>query len=33
VALTAVIVGDAARIAEPLGALAPVSVAEDQETA
>jgi len=32
-ALTAVIVGDAARIAEPLGALAPVSVAEDQETA
>jgi zinc protease len=32
-ALTAVIVGDAARIAEPLRALAPVSVAEDQETA
>jgi predicted Zn-dependent peptidase len=32
-ALTAVIVGDAARIAEPLGALAPVSVAEDQEPA
>ena len=32
-ALTAIVVGDAARIAEPLQALAPVSVSEDQGTA